>query len=455
MYWLPLTKNKIHQNIVLLVSSYFFYGWWDWRFLFLIAISSLVDFYLGDKIYKENNLKRRKLLLALSLCINLGFLFFFKYFNFFLDSFYASFGIESKNNLLNIILPVGISFYTFQTLSYSIDIYRKELKPTKNLLTFLSFVSFFPQLVAGPIERAKKLLPQIAVPRSFSYANAVLGSRYILLGFFKKMVIADSAAIIVNPIFESDATGLLSIAGVLLFAIQIYGDFSGYSDIAIGTAKLFNINLMTNFNHPYFALSLRDFWQRWHISLSTWFRDYLYIPLGGSRLGKIFSIRNLLITFLISGLWHGANWTFVVWGLIHGLFLVIEKETRFVNLKFKPIRYIVTMFVVLISWVFFRAENINNAIAYIKNLFNFDGSGLDQINHFIRSNKDITHFGFLSIFILIFILITIEFSIEKRHFFKTFNGHKWVRYSSYIILFLLIALFGKFRNQQEFIYFQF
>ena len=336
LYWLPLSKLKSHQNIVLLVASYFFYGWWDWRFLGLIFISSITDFYLGQKIHETIEPKKRKLFLMASLGLNLGLLFFFKYFNFFLDSFYSTFGMSEDHNLLNIILPVGISFYTFQTLSYSIDIYRKELKPTHNFLTFLTFVSFFPQLVAGPIERAKKLLPQIEKIRSFSYQNAVLGSRYILFGFFKKMVIADGAAIIVNAIFEtnSDSNGLLSILGIILFAIQIYGDFSGYSDIAIGTAKLFNINLMTNFNHPYFALSLKEFWQRWHISLSSWFRDYVYIPLGGSRLGKLFSIRNLIITFLVSGLWHGASWTFVIWGLIHGIFLVIEKETNFVNLKF-------------------------------------------------------------------------------------------------------------------------
>ena len=306
LYWFVTNKNLRLQNFLIVVVSYFFYGWWDWRFLSLILFSTLVDYIVGFRLEIEERQFKRKLLLWTSILVNLGFLGFFKYYNFFLDNFIASFsllGVEFKANSLNIILPVGISFYTFQTLSYSIDVYRRKLKPTKDFIAFSAFVSFFPQLVAGPIERAENLLPQFYKIRIFDYSKAVDGMRQILWGLFKKMVIADNAAEIANQIFNNSAdySGSTLLLGALFFTFQIYGDFSGYSDIAIGTARLFGFDLMRNFNFPYFSRDIAEFWRRWHISLSTWFRDYLYIPLGGSRGSRLMIIRNTFIIFIVSG----------------------------------------------------------------------------------------------------------------------------------------------------------
>jgi len=323
IYW-SLSKKVILQNTFLLVASYFFYGLWDYRFLSLIIISSLVDYLIGIQLSNNKSKKARKALLAISLIVNLGLLIVFKYYNFFIESFVdlcQVYGYEPHTTTLNIVLPVGISFYTFQTLSYTIDIYRNKLEPSKNIITFFTYVAFFPQLVAGPIERAINLLPQIEKKRVFDYLKAKSGLRQILWGLFKKVAIADSCALLVDPIF-SDYTEFSTIGlilGALLFAIQIYCDFSGYSDIAIGVAKLLGIEIMLNFNYPYFSRDIAEFWRRWHISLSTWFRDYVYIPLGGSRVSKALQIRNIFAIFLISGFWHGANWTFIFWGLIHAL----------------------------------------------------------------------------------------------------------------------------------------
>ena len=327
LYWFVTNKNLRLQNFLIVVASYFFYGWWDWRFLSLILFSTLVDYIVGFRLEIEERQFKRKLLLWTSILVNLGFLGFFKYYNFFLDNFIASFsllGLEFKANSLNIILPVGISFYTFQTLSYSIDVYRRKLKPTKDFIAFSAFVSFFPQLVAGPIERAENLLPQFYKIRIFDYSKAVDGMRQILWGLFKKMVIADNAAEIANQIFNNSAdySGSTLLLGALFFTFQIYGDFSGYSDIAIGTARLFGFDLMRNFNFPYFSRDIAEFWRRWHISLSTWFRDYLYIPLGGSRGSRLMIIRNTFIIFIVSGFWHGANWTFIVWGALHAIYFL-------------------------------------------------------------------------------------------------------------------------------------
>jgi len=324
LYWFVF--KKLHfQNILILVASYVFYGWWDWRFLSLILLSTIIDYTLGLQIKRTTQIKKRKLLLGVSLFFNLGMLGFFKYYNFFIDSWieaWAGFGVTMHASSLNIVLPVGISFYTFQTLSYTIDVYRGKLEPTKDFISFASFVSFFPQLVAGPIERATNLLPQFYKKRSFSYDNAVSGMKLILWGLVKKVVIADSCAILVNKIFENYHTesGLALCMGAVYFAFQIYCDFSGYSDIAIGTSRLFGFKLMRNFNYPYFSRDIAEFWRRWHISLSTWFRDYLYIPLGGSRGSKMFQLRNVFIIFLVSGFWHGANWTFIAWGGLNALF---------------------------------------------------------------------------------------------------------------------------------------
>src|SRR6056297_941955 len=315
LYWLFRNQLKL-QNIIVLISSYIFYGWWDWRFLSLIVISSLADYFIGLWLDRSEKKTKRKLLLALSIVVNIGILGFFKYFNFFIDSaagFLNQFGFQANPTSLQIILPVGISFYTFQTLSYSIDIYRRQIEPTKNIIAFFAFVSFFPQLVAGPIERARNLVPQFLKKRTFDPVNAGDGIRQMLWGFFKKIVIADNAAVYANEIFTnySDHTGGTLLLGAVLFGFQIYGDFSGYSDIAIGTARLFGFDLMRNFAYPYFSRDIAEFWRRWHISLSTWFRDYIYIPLGGSRGGTLMKIRNTFIIFVISGFWHGANWTFI------------------------------------------------------------------------------------------------------------------------------------------------
>lgn len=327
LYWFVTKNNLKLQNFLIVGASYLFYGWWDWRFLSLILFSTIVDYSVGLGLLKQVNQTKRKILLWTSILVNLGFLGFFKYYNFFLDNFitaFSFFGTEIKANSLNIILPVGISFYTFQTLSYSIDVYKRKLEPTKDLIAFSAFVSFFPQLVAGPIERATHLLPQFYKKRSFDYSKAVDGMRQILWGLFKKIVIADNCAEFANQIFNNsaDMNGSTLVLGALFFTFQIYGDFSGYSDIAIGTSRLFGFDLMRNFNFPYFSRDIAEFWRRWHISLSTWFRDYLYIPLGGSRGGTWMKVRNTFIIFIVSGFWHGANWTFIVWGALNAIYFL-------------------------------------------------------------------------------------------------------------------------------------
>ena len=327
LYWFVTDKRLQWQNLLIVVVSYVFYGWWDWRFLSLLFFSSSVDYWVGLVLEREQSPSKRKLYLWASLGTNLALLMFFKYYNFFVDNFviaFTFFGINISARSLNIILPVGLSFYTFQSMSYGIDVYRRKLKPTKDFVTFLAFVSFFPQLVAGPIERATHLLPQFYIKRNFDYDKAVDGLRQALWGFFKKMVIADNCAVHADMIFNnsSEYTGSTLLLGAFFFAFQIYGDFSGYSDIAIGISRLFGFDLMKNFNFPYFSRDIAEFWRRWHISLSTWFRDYLYYPLGGSRGGVLKTIRNTLIVFLVSGFWHGANWTFVVWGLLNALYFM-------------------------------------------------------------------------------------------------------------------------------------
>lgn len=386
LYWFACRKNRSAQNLLMLVASYVFYGWWDWRFLSLIIFSSGLDYFLGLGLGKEDDPKKRKVLLWISLAVNLGFLGFFKYFNFFAESFVEAFtllGSPLEIDRLNIILPVGISFYTFQTLSYSIDIYKRKLEPTRDALSFFAFVSFFPQLVAGPIERASNLLPQFLKEREFDYEKAKDGMRQILWGLFKKVVIADNCALIVNDVFanyDSLSAGML-VLGAILFAFQIYGDFSGYSDIAIGTARLFGFGLMQNFAFPYFSRDIAEFWRRWHISLSTWFRDYLYIPLGGSRGGTSMKVRNTFIIFVVSGFWHGANWTFIAWGFLNALYflplLLLKKnrlntdtvaEGRWLPSLKEFIQMFITFGITVIAWIFFRADSVFGAVDYIKRL---------------------------------------------------------------------------------------
>lgn len=449
------------------MASYFFYGWWDWRFLALIAFSTLVDFVIGLQLEKSDQPNKRKGLLVLSLLINIGFLGFFKYYNFFLDNFIDAFsilGMPIKSNTLNIILPVGISFYTFQTMSYSIDVYRRKLSPTKDFIAFSAFVSFFPQLVAGPIERATNLLPQFFEKRKFDYLQAKDGLLQILWGLFKKMVIADNCAEYANEIFNNSSAyeGSTLVLGALFFTFQIYGDFSGYSDIAIGTSRLFGFRLMQNFAFPYFSRDMAEFWRRWHISLSTWFRDYVYIPLGGSKGSKWHQLRNVFIIFLLSGFWHGANWTFIVWGALNAVFfiplLLFGKNRQNLNTvasdRKRPtwnefIAILVTFSLTVFSWIFFRAENMPHAISYISGIFT---EKLFQSPDFQSIPGSIT----LLVLILGFILVEWngragQYGISKFQFIPS----KAYRWSIYLLIVLIIDIFGNTSEEIEFIYFQF
>jgi D-alanyl-lipoteichoic acid acyltransferase DltB (MBOAT superfamily) len=454
------------QNLLIVAASYLFYGWWDWRFLSLILFSTIVDYSVGLGLSNQEDPKKRKLLLWTSILVNLGFLGFFKYYNFFLDNFvtaFSFFGIELKANSLNVILPVGISFYTFQTLSYSIDVYKRKLEPTKDFIAFSAFVSFFPQLVAGPIERATHLLPQFYKKRTFDYSKAVDGMRQILWGFFKKVLIADNCAVFANLIFNNSAdySGSTLVLGALFFTFQIYGDFSGYSDIAIGTSRLFGFDLMRNFNFPYFSRDIAEFWRRWHISLSTWFRDYLYIPLGGSRGGTWLKIRNTFIIFLVSGFWHGANWTFIIWGLLNALYIMpsIILNTNRNNLEIvakgknlpthKELFSILTTFVLtVLAWIFFRAENIRHALSYISEIFS---SSLFSIPKFVGMKDALTTLVLVAIFVLI------EWKGREGQYAISTIGQTWNRPLRWIFYSLIIFTIGMFMPSVEspFIYFQF
>ncbi|RIW18346.1 MBOAT family protein [Algoriphagus lacus] len=454
LYWL---FNKYHrvQLWILLLASYLFYGWWDWRFLGLIALSSFIDFFIGIGLGQTDDPKRRKLLLGASLVANLGLLGFFKYFNFFTEAFvdaFSLFGMSLEKSRLDIILPVGISFYTFQTLSYTFDVYKKQLTPTKDVLAFLGFVSFFPQLVAGPIERASHLLGQFYTPRKFNYSLAVSGVRLIVWGLFKKVVIADNAAILVDEIFTNyqDQNSLSLILGSVLFALQIYGDFSGYSDIAIGLSRMFGFDLMMNFRFPYLAQNINDFWKRWHISLSTWFRDYVYIPLGGSRGSIAFSVRNVMIIFLVSGFWHGANWNFLAWGAIHGLMYVpffINKAHQNLHQDsfwLKLPRIFLTFSVVCLAWVFFRADSLGQALDYLGHIWSNEGAG----NFIFSQTKRTIIFAVVAFFSL--------FMLGTEAFFENKQKSEVLLPSKYLlILALSIIFFGAFKNHESFIYFQF
>ncbi|MEP0263921.1 MBOAT family O-acyltransferase [Dokdonia sp.] len=460
LYWFVVQRHLKLQNAFVLVISYIFYGWWDWRFLSLIAFSTVVDYTVGIYMEKTSSSSKRRWLLAISLIVNLGLLGFFKYYNFFVDSWVTAFselGIEMHSSTLKIILPVGISFYTFQTLSYTIDIYREQLKPSRNFINFAAYVAFFPQLVAGPIERAKNLLPQFSRKRIFNEEQAISGLNLIVWGLFQKIVIADSCAIYVNAIFDDyenlNTTTLL--LGAFYFAFQIYGDFAGYSNIAIGTARLFGFNLMRNFNYPYFSRNIAEFWRRWHISLSTWFRDYVYIPLGGSRGSRFQQLRNVAIIFLVSGFWHGANWTFVVWGGLHALFFIpvlmtntnrnyLDQAAQ--NRLFPSIKEVfqigITFVIVLIAWIFFRAETVSEAFTYISRLF--------TNAHFSIEYLSIDRYS-VEMLLIVGIFIIIEWFHRKYE--HPFVGRlKWLKIA-FIILMLLTL--GVYSDHQDFIYFQF
>jgi D-alanyl-lipoteichoic acid acyltransferase DltB (MBOAT superfamily) len=465
LYWFVTHKNLKLQNFLIVIASYFFYGWWDWRFLSLIIFSTVVDYTIGVLLSKENNQKKRTLFLWISILVNLGFLGFFKYYNFFLDNLitaFTFFGTKLQVSSLKVILPIGISFYTFQTLSYTIDVYKRKFKPTKDFLAFSAFVSFFPQLVAGPIERATNLLPQFYVKRKFEYKKAVDGLRQILWGLFKKVVIADNCAEFANEFFnnhtEYGGSGLL--LGAFFFAFQIYGDFSGYSDIAIGTSRLFGFNLKQNFAFPYFSRDIAEFWRRWHISLSTWFRDYLYIPLGGSKGGTSMKVRNTFIIFIVSGFWHGSNWTFIVWGALNAIYflplLLVNRNRSNMSVvakgrlipSIKDILNIASTFLLtLLAWVFFRADSLSHAIDYLIGIFSkslFSIPDFGNIKHAVL------------VLILIGFLICIEWLGRESQYGIEKLGLSWnrnLRMAFYLGIVCLIVLFiGK---EQEFIYFQF
>lgn len=464
-YWFVFNRNLRLQNVFLLLASYYFYACWDWRFLSLIAFSTGVDFWASKQMAASTDQGHKRRFLILSLFVNLGFLGFFKYYNFFLENFVEAFsllGIPFQTSTLRIILPVGISFYTFQTLSYSIDVYRGKIKASDDFIAFAAFVSFFPQLVAGPIERASNLLPQFFKARSFDYYQAVDGMRQILWGLFKKVVIADNCAVHANEIFNNsgDYSGAHLFLGAFFFAFQIYGDFSGYSDMAIGTSRLFGFDLKKNFAYPYFSRNMAEFWRRWHISLSTWFRDYLYIPLGGSRVSQWKKIRNTFIIFLVSGFWHGANWTFLIWGGLNALYflpiLLSGKNRQYLDIVAadRPLPSLVelaqmisTFILACLAWIFFRANDLSHALDYIQGVFGNWGSYSDGSIYQVYKVE----------FVLLLIMLFIEW--WGRRFDHPLM--RWaelkspaVRWMLYIALIVLIGLWMR-AEESPFIYFQF
>jgi D-alanyl-lipoteichoic acid acyltransferase DltB (MBOAT superfamily) len=444
----------------LLAASYLFYGLWDYRFLFLLTFSILLDYFTGIKIHESATDRARKIWLTISISVNLGFLFFFKYYNFFVESFaelLTAAGFQPNIWTLKVILPVGISFYTFHGLSYVIDIYNRKTSPTRNFIDYSIFVSFFPLLVAGPIERATHLLPQLQAPRKFDLEKATDGMRQILWGLFKKLVIADGCAKYANEIFGASDTmsGSTLVIGAVLFAFQIYGDFSGYSDIALGTARLFGFELLKNFSYPYFSRDIAEFWRRWHISLSSWFKDYVYIPLGGSRRGRNRAILNTFIIFLLSGFWHGANWTFIFWGFLNAVYflpLLLSNRNR-VNIEtvaqgrmLPTIRELMAMLFtftqVTFAWIFFRADTMKQAFSYIGHMF----SGL-------LTKPDVFP---VSILLTVVVFLIVEWLGRESPYAIAGLRFKWstpVRWSFY--LFLIIFMIIRHEKSDVFIYFQF
>jgi D-alanyl-lipoteichoic acid acyltransferase DltB (MBOAT superfamily) len=479
LYWFVFNRNLRLQNFFIVVVSYIFYGWWDWRFLFLIAFTTFCSWGSGilmQRIVKKDFDANRhpfsryltaKSVLIGNIVLNIGILCLFKYYNFFVDNFIAMFAAASihlQPATLNIILPVGISFYTFQALSYSIDVYKKRIQPTMDIVAFFAYVGFFPQLVAGPIERATNFLPQFYVKRTFDYVKAVDGMRQILWGLFKKIVIADNCAMIANDVFGNYEfyPGISLVWGAFFFTFQIYGDFSGYSDIAIGTARLFGFNLMRNFAYPYFSRDIAEFWRRWHISLTTWFRDYVYIPLGGSRVSKSKVIRNTFVIFLVSGFWHGANWTFIAWGAFHALLFLplilsgknrkntdtVAEGKRLPNIK-ELFQMVMTFGLVVFGWILFRAENIAQAGEYIAGIFSESLFSPPIFEAGITAKHVYNTLFFIAAFMFV------EWTgRHKQHAFELANIKSPV--FKWIIYFGLIYIIWAFGGQQEtFIYFQF
>ncbi|GHV09617.1 O-acyltransferase [Bacteroidia bacterium] len=464
LYW-AISKNVKVQNVFLLAASYFFYGWWDWRYLSLVLLCSITNYSAGVLMMKTNTQKRRRLILTVCCLVSFGVLGVFKYYDFFVTSFVDAFsllGIHLQAITLHLILPVGISFYTFHTLSYTIDVYRRKFEPTKDVVSFFLFVSIFPLAMAGPIERATNLLPQIYKRRTFDYALAVNGMRQILWGLFKKMVIADNCATIANEIFNNSGiySGSTLLLGAIFFTFQIYGDFSGYSDMALGIGKLLGFKFLQNFRFPYFSRDIAEFWRRWHISLNTWFRDYLYIPLGGSRGTKWQVVRNTFIIFIVSGFWHGANWTFISWGAYHAILflpvILLGKNRKYTDTvaegKVLPslkemFQMALTFGLVVFGWILFRAENMAHAWGYISEIFSLSMFTLPHginVNGIAKSTL---------VFISIFMLIE-WFGRENQYAIEKIPiKNRATRFAFYYAIIVLIILFGE--QQSSFIYFQF
>lgn len=470
LYWFVAKNDRRLQNILLLIASYFFYASWDYRFLFLLIFSTVLDYITGIKMGEAISREKKRFWFWLSVVVNLGFLGVFKYYNFFVASFAAGLsqlGLKTDFWTLNVILPVGISFYTFHGLSYVIDIYQNRIRPEKNFIDYSVFVSFFPLLVAGPIERATHLLPQVKLQRSFDYTKAVDGLRQILWGLFKKIVIADNCAEFANAIFNNSAafSGSTLVLGALFFAFQIYCDFSGYSDIAIGTARLFGIDLFRNFAFPYFSRDIAEFWRRWHISLSSWFRDYLYIPLGGSKGGTWMKVRNTFIIFLVSGFWHGANWTFIIWGALNALYflpsLLLHKNRNNMDIvatgRLLPtlrdlLNITITFGLTVFAWIFFRAQNVHHAVQYISRIFSGSLFYMPEKAAFAGSTNN------LFILFLLLVLFVIMEWIGRAHQYAIADvGLKWprmMRWGFYSFILFLMAMYMS-TSGSAFIYFQF
>jgi D-alanyl-lipoteichoic acid acyltransferase DltB (MBOAT superfamily) len=469
IYWKIKPERFRRQNTLLIVASYIFYGAWDYRFLFMLIFSTSLDYFTGLKIFQAKTHAWKKTWLLISIIINLGLLGFFKYYNFFAESFaeiLQSFGLQPNIWTLKVILPIGISFYTFHGLSYVLDIYHNKIEPTKNIVDYSLFVCFFPLLVAGPIERATHLLPQMKKPRYFNETNAVDGLKQIIWGFFKKIVIADNCATIADQIFDNyeayPAWGL--IIGAILFSFQIYGDFSGYSDIALGSARLLGIELLKNFSYPYFSRDIAEFWRRWHISLTTWFRDYLYIPLGGSKGPKWLVIRNTFIIFLVSGFWHGANWTFILWGFINAVYflpLLLAKSNRknmnivAVGKKLPSLNECISMFttfgITTFAWIIFRSNSVSQAWAYISRIFSSSLSVFDIGQYDIGGRSMV-----VTTLILIVVFIIFEWIGREQPYAIARLGSTWKRPVRYLAYYLIvITIFCFIGEKQQFIYFQF
>lgn len=464
LYWLIFSKSSVYQNFFLLLVSLFFYAWADWRFLILLVASTLINFYLGLKIHRTPEDRKKNIFLYIGLIFNIGLLLYFKYFNFFYEGFFEIlnvFGAESSYSTLEILLPLGISFFTFQTLGYLTDVYNEEIDPSENLLEFSVFITFFPKILSGPIERAASFIPQIQEKRNLSYDVSVDGLRQILWGLFAKIVIAENCAVIVNPIFNNyeNEPGSTLLVGTFFYAIQLYADFSGYSNMAIGVSKLFGIQLMRNFSTPFFSTNISDFWRKWHISLTTWMMDYVFTPLSFTlrkhqKKGLIFSI---ITTFILVGFWHGANWTFVIYGLLHGIYFIPlvfsgKMNSSEIVAKGKLLPSIKEVFkmgslflLIMLTDVFFRVDNVAMGFDYIKRIFSLNIISFPSI--IVASTTIITS-------ILIGFFILIEWcNREKKHDFEIHNYNIYLRWGFYIFIFSLILFFGK--SSETFIYFQF